>query len=165
MQTKQSPLWLKTSTTTVVHGILYKASRSSAFRQSEYDHCLFVMHEADLFVALLVYVDDIPLPCNHHNRIEEIKQFLHTEFTIEDLGQTDLFLGVEVYHTPQGIMVAQHKYILDILVRQIYWMPTNVIHIFLWGCKLHSKDGASLDNSSKYRRLVGRLILQSLDHI
>lgn len=73
------------------------------------------MQENDEFIALIVYVDNILVTGNNRDKIDNLKLFLDKEFTIKEMGEANFFLGVEVRHTSQGILVGQHKYILGIL--------------------------------------------------
>lgn len=52
---------------------------------------------------------------NHIQEIQRLKIFLHSEFTIKNLGETDYLLGIQIVLLKQGIVVSQQKYILDIL--------------------------------------------------
>jgi len=58
----------------------------------------------DIFY-LLLYVNDILLTGSN------------SEFKLRDLGVIHYFLGIEVQSTAMGLMLRQHKYILDILTR------------------------------------------------
>lgn len=58
------------------------------FQQSFLDHCLFVKSSSTLFVALLVYVNDVLITNTSEVDIDAVKQFLHAQFTIKDLGYT-----------------------------------------------------------------------------
>ena len=67
------------------------------------------------FTALIIYVDDIVLTSNSAREISSIKQILHSNFHIKDLGTLKYFLGIEVKHSNQGISLCQRKYCLDLL--------------------------------------------------
>lgn len=47
--------------------------------------------------------------------ITEVKQYLHSLFTIKDLGIAKYLLGVEVLQKEDGMFLSQSKYINDIL--------------------------------------------------
>jgi len=44
-------------------------------------------------------------------------QLLSSKFKLRDLGVVHYFLGIEVQSTGMGLMLRQHKYILDILTQ------------------------------------------------
>lgn len=64
---------------------------------------------------LLVYVDDVIIAGNNRKEIQKVKDYLHSVFSIKDLGATKYFLGVEINRTKSGTFLSQRKYILDIL--------------------------------------------------
>lgn len=43
------------------------------------------------------------------------KKKLSKEFEIKELGELKYFLGIEVSKSEQGIMISQHKYVVDLL--------------------------------------------------
>ena len=61
------------------------------------------------FTALIIYVDDIVLTSNSAREISSIKQILHSNFHIKDLGTFKYFLGIEVAHSHQGISLCQSQ--------------------------------------------------------
>ncbi|GKA69544.1 ribonuclease H-like domain-containing protein, partial [Tanacetum coccineum] len=68
-----------------------------------------------IFLALLVYVDDIIIIGNNIAKIEKFKVFLKSKFMIKDLGKHKYFLGIEVVDIDKGICLNQRKYVLDLL--------------------------------------------------
>ncbi|GKB99584.1 ribonuclease H-like domain-containing protein [Tanacetum coccineum] len=73
------------------------------FKQSSNDYYLFVKAIGCVFVALLVYVDDIIISGNDTSEIENIKTFLSSKFQIKDLGKLKYFLGIEVINSGNDI--------------------------------------------------------------
>jgi hypothetical protein len=49
--------------------------------------------------------------------LHRLIQLLSLKFKLRDLGAVHYFLGIEVQSTDMGLMLGQHKYILDILTR------------------------------------------------
>ncbi|GAA0147334.1 hypothetical protein LIER_42949 [Lithospermum erythrorhizon] len=45
----------------------------------------------------------------------KVKEFLHKEFTIKDLGIAKYFLGIEIARSCDGLFLRQQKYIRDIV--------------------------------------------------
>lgn len=66
-------------------------------------------------IFLVVYVDDVLIIGNNDTVIQEIKQHMHHQFTIKDLGQVKYFLGIEVARNPRGTFLSQRKYIMTSL--------------------------------------------------
>ncbi|KAF5475504.1 hypothetical protein F2P56_007304 [Juglans regia] len=131
---------------------------SIGFHQSKSDYSLFTKNDQHGFTALLVYVDDIIVGNNNLVTITNVKEFLHSQFKIKDLGVLKFFLGIEVARTAAGIHMCQRKYTLEILE-----------DAGLLGCKPactpiesnHKLAHSSIDmltDVTSYRRLIGRLI-------
>ena len=83
---------------------------SFGFKQSINDYSLFVRQFQNTFVVLLVYVDDIILTGNDESELNNVKNFLKSQFLIKDLGELKYFLGIEVLRTEKGICLNQRKY-------------------------------------------------------
>ncbi|GJX64241.1 ribonuclease H-like domain-containing protein [Tanacetum coccineum] len=90
----------------------------NGFVQSKFDYSLFTKRSGDVFVALLMYVDDIVITGNNISEIEKFKVFLKSKFQIKDLGKLKYFLGIEVLDNADGICLSQRKYYLELLYEQ-----------------------------------------------
>ena len=86
------------------------------FQQSYFDQCLFIKSTGTFFLAFLIYVDDVLIVGSLEYDILEIKTFLHSCFTIKDMGYAKYFLGIEITRHPHGTYIHQRKYILDLLM-------------------------------------------------
>ncbi|CAL1372799.1 unnamed protein product [Linum trigynum] len=128
------------------------------FRSSPADHSLFVFRRGEIFVVALIYVDDVILAGTDMNFINHVKKFLDHRFSIKDLGPLRYFLGLEVARSPQGLVVSQRKYVLDILEEagvlgsRPSTFPVEQNH------QLTKPSSEILVDGSAYRRLVGRLL-------
>ncbi|GJV50332.1 ribonuclease H-like domain-containing protein [Tanacetum coccineum] len=87
----------------------------NGFSQSKSDYSLYTKSDNGVFLALLVYVDDIIITGDSVSDIEKFKVFLKSKFMIKDLGKLKYFLGIEVIDTDKGIYLNQRKYVLDLL--------------------------------------------------
>ncbi|GJU41593.1 ribonuclease H-like domain-containing protein [Tanacetum coccineum] len=87
----------------------------NGFSQSKSDYSLYTKFDKGVFLALLVYVDDIIITGNSVSEIEKFKVFLKSKFMIKDLGKLKYFLRIEVIDTDKGICLNQRKYVLDLL--------------------------------------------------
>ncbi|GKD97580.1 ribonuclease H-like domain-containing protein, partial [Tanacetum coccineum] len=131
------------------------------FVQSKSDYSLFTKKFSDVFIALLVYVDDIIITGNNLHEINKFKQFLKTKFMIKDLGKLKYFLGIEVLETPSGICLNQRKYCLE-LIDEFGLLASKPSYIHMQpNISLSSEpkdDDSLLENFTDYQKLIGKLI-------
>ena len=80
------------------------------FTQTVTDYSLFVYNLDCVFVAALVYVDDIIFICNKTNFIVHVKGVLHTTLTTIHLGLAKYFLGSEMRIGHNMDYLYQHKF-------------------------------------------------------
>ncbi|GJV62522.1 ribonuclease H-like domain-containing protein [Tanacetum coccineum] len=131
------------------------------FKQSFNDHSLFVKAIGCVFVALLVYVDDIIISGNDTSKIENIKTFLRSKFQIKDLGKLKYILGIEVINSGNDICLTQRKYCIELLhefgmlgCKPVY-VPTKPNTVLNFK---PSEEDPSLVNITGYQKLLGKLI-------
>nr|GEX10939.1 ribonuclease H-like domain-containing protein [Tanacetum cinerariifolium] len=97
------------------NGKLTKAFIDNGFVQSKFDYSLFTKKYDDVFIALLVYVDDIVITGDNLSEIEKFKLFLKSKFQIRDLVKLKYFLRIKVLDNKDGICLSQRKYCLELL--------------------------------------------------
>jgi hypothetical protein len=90
---------------------------SIGFHASKVDTSLFIFSVGADICYLLVYIDDILLTGSNSLLLQRLIQLLSSEFKLRNLGSVHYFLGIEVQSTSIGLILRQHKYILDILTR------------------------------------------------
>ena len=128
------------------------------FVQSKVDYSLFTFTKGFVFVALLVYVNDILLTRNDESYITHLKGMLDTRFKLKDLGPVQNFLGIEVARSKTGIDLNQRKYALEILQdtgltgSKPFNTPTEQ------NIKLSKTSRVLLKDPTQFRRLIGRLM-------
>ncbi|GJT18392.1 ribonuclease H-like domain-containing protein [Tanacetum coccineum] len=112
----------------------------------------------NVFIALLVYVDDIIITGNSLPEINKVKRFLKTKFMIKDLGKLKYFLGIEVLYTSNGVCLNQRKYCLELidefglLVGKPSYIPMQP-NISL--TSEPSETDPLLDKVTEYQKLIG----------
>jgi hypothetical protein len=106
---KQAPrAWFSRLSTTLIQ---------LGFIPSKADVSLFIFNREGIHMYILVYVDDIIIVSSSSSATERLLRQLHREFAVKDLGNLNYFLGIEVHHTSNGLLLTQHKYITDLLLR------------------------------------------------
>ncbi|GKC35294.1 putative RNA-directed DNA polymerase [Tanacetum coccineum] len=131
------------------------------FIKCQSDHSLFIKNTNDIFVALLVYVDDIVITGNDPVEISKVKEFLSSKFQIKDLGKLKYFLGIEILEESNSVFISQRKYCLELL--QEFGMlackpistPMETNHVM---AHLPTEKDPLLTNITAFQKLVGKLI-------
>ncbi|CAL9018556.1 unnamed protein product [Prunus brigantina] len=134
------------------------AIQKAGFHQSQADYSLFTKVHDNSFTAVLIYVDDILLTGNDPQEMQLLKAFLLKHFRIKDLGDLKYFLGIEVSRSQKGIFISQRKYALDVIQDAGLLGARPDKFPMEQHLKLTPTNGDLLDDPTRYRRLVGRLI-------
>ncbi|GJV55065.1 ribonuclease H-like domain-containing protein [Tanacetum coccineum] len=133
----------------------------NGFSQSKSDYSPYTKSDKGVFLALLVYVDDIIITGNSISEIDKFKVFLKSKFMTKDLGKLKYFLGIEVIDTDKGICLNQRKYVLDLLSEygMLACKPAKT-HLMskLAISNEATDDDLILDNITDYQKLLGKLI-------
>ncbi|GJY90673.1 putative RNA-directed DNA polymerase [Tanacetum coccineum] len=135
------------------------------FVHSMNDYSLFVKHDSNNILILLVYVDDIVITGSNLDEINKFKRFLASKFQIKDLGSLKYFLGIEVLENKNGICLSQRKYYMELLseygllackpVATPMQQNVSLSHI-------ETEKDKKLKNLTAYQKLIGKLIYLSV---
>ncbi|PKU79621.1 Retrovirus-related Pol polyprotein from transposon TNT 1-94 [Dendrobium catenatum] len=85
------------------------------FAFSKADPSLLTFHQNDIHIFVLIYVDDILITGNKPDHIQLILRQLQSEFSLKQLGEISLFLGIQVIKTTYGYFLCQSHYAQDLL--------------------------------------------------
>lgn len=101
---------------------------------------------------------------NDHKGIQRLKQFLHTQFDMKDLGILRYFLGIEVAYSSKGLLLTQQKYIHAVLSCAALTNPKVVPTPLEANAKLSITDGTLLNDPTRYRQVIGSLVYLTITH-
>ena len=71
--------------------------------------CVFIKRTSSGF-AIIVYVDDMNL-ISTLEELRDIATYLKSEFEMKDLGKTRFYLGLELEHRDNGILIHKLTYV------------------------------------------------------
>ena len=71
--------------------------------------CIFIKKVAIGFAIIVVYVDDLNLIENPEELIKTI-DYLKKEFEMKDLGKIKYYLGLQIEHCSDGVLIHQSTY-------------------------------------------------------
>jgi hypothetical protein len=129
------------------------------FIASKADVSLFIFNKANIQIYMLIYVGDIIIISSSMRATNKLLLQLQEDFAIKDLGSLHYFLGIEVAHHPDRLVLTQRKYIRDLLAKTNMFTSKGVPTPMLPTNKL-SLDGGELlspENATRYRSVVGAL--------
>ena len=111
-------------------------------------------------MSILLYVDDLGIACVELKEIDRIKPNFTTSFKMKDLGALkdlrDLhyFLGIEVIHTPEGILINKRHYVLSMLFKFRMMECKSVLTPLEQNLKLHQGSGKECVETQIERSLI-----------
>ena len=122
------------------------------------DHSVFYHHNSSgQCIYLVVYVDDIVITDSDQDGIQKLKQHLFIHFQTKELRKLKYFLGIEIAQSSYGVVLSQWKYALDILEETGMLDCKPVDTSMVPNVKLVPRQGESLGDLGRCRRLVGKL--------
>jgi histone deacetylase 1/2 len=129
------------------------------FMASKADTSLFIYNKSGIIIFVLVYVDGIIVTSSSNKAIASLLQDLGSAFALKDLGDLHFFLGIEVKHLNQGIVLTQEKYALDLLDRVGLKSCKTLLTPLSASEKLSVTERELLgpEDSTRYRSIVGAL--------
>lgn len=127
------------------------------FKASNSDPSLFILHQGEVQIFILVYVDDIIITGSDPLRIKNLIADLNNQFVLKDLGPLHFFLGIEVTREADSYHLSQSKYIRDLLQRAELENSKPMSTPMAPGHTLSLHDGVPLADPTPYRSLVGTL--------
>ena len=77
------------------------------YKQSNYDHTLFLKRQNDRITCLIIYVDDMIITGGDKEEICTLKEQLSREFKMKDLGRLKYFLGIEALRSKGGFFIGR----------------------------------------------------------
>ncbi|PKU65758.1 Retrovirus-related Pol polyprotein from transposon TNT 1-94 [Dendrobium catenatum] len=86
------------------------------FTFSKSDPSLMLFHQSHVRVFVLIYVDDILVTGNDSAQIQRTLSHLRSQFSLKQLGDVSLFLGIQVIKTKTGYFLNQTHYANDLLL-------------------------------------------------
>ena len=72
---------------------------------SHFDSALFLYRTNKDTILLLLYVDDMIITGDDLNGIQELKDFLSQQSKMKDFGHLSYFLGLEITHFIDGLLM------------------------------------------------------------
>ena len=90
------------------------------FRINEFYKCVYSKFEHGKGVIICIYVNGMLIFGADLEEVEKIKCFLSSKFSMKDMREADVILGVKIIRNNDGISLSQSHYIEKLLGRFNY---------------------------------------------
>lgn len=139
-----------------------KFVESIGFKNSKFDSCLYIYKTEKDLIYLLVFVDDLLICSKDLKKIDLVKKNLMEKFPIKDLGEIKNYVGIDIdYDRIKGIMeLNQSEYIKSLAKK--YDIENSKLYDTPMETKLNVDKSENVDESIKYRNLIGELLYVSM---
>ncbi|GJR89293.1 zinc finger, CCHC-type containing protein [Tanacetum coccineum] len=85
---------------------------SSAFLLNQYDKCVYSKFDgSSKGVIICLYVDDMLIFGTNQNQVDKTKKFLSSKFSMKDMGEAGVILGIKIKRENKRIVITQSHYI------------------------------------------------------
>ena len=165
MNLKQAVYGLRTASR-VWHLTLDKALQDIGFKATKTDPCMYISEIEGGYCILTIYVDDILITAPDKNFLARTKKKLMDRFTMSDLGEVSLILGMKITRdrVNKTLSISQTDYAMSILER-FGMQDCNPVSTPSYGTELSLNQPADSlldeDGIKAYQSLVGCLLYLS----
>ncbi|GJS92954.1 zinc finger, CCHC-type containing protein [Tanacetum coccineum] len=89
---------------------------SNGFLLNQSDKCIYRKFDGSgKGVIICLYVDDMLIFRTDQNKVDKTEKFLSSKFSMKDVGEADVILGIKIKRENKGIVITQSHYIDKIL--------------------------------------------------
>lgn len=131
---------------------------SQGFVRSSAESTLYIKSTNEVFLVIVLYVDDMLLTGPRENHIAAFKAELQQTFEISDLGPLHYYLGIQFMQTERGIFLQQSRYIQNLLQRFSLQDSKPVATPVEPGARLSLEDSGEPFDGTLYMQAVGSLL-------
>ena len=131
---------------------------SSGYLLNQADKCVYSkFDESGKGVIICLYVDDMLIFGTDQNQVDLTKEFLSSRFSMKDMGEADVILGIRIKHESNKISISQSHYIEKVLKKFNYFDCTPVSTPMDTSEKLMPNTGKAV-SQLEYSRVIGCLM-------
>ncbi|KAB2622521.1 hypothetical protein D8674_024703 [Pyrus ussuriensis x Pyrus communis] len=127
------------------------------FKINESDKSVYIKSNDKTCVIVYLYVDDMLIMGNDKDVINKTKKMLNSNFDMNDLGQADVILGIQIKRNSEGYVLKQSHYAEKVLRRFGQFDCKPATTPFDAGCKLEKNKG-NVISQLEYSQVIGSLM-------
>ncbi|XP_019086200.1 PREDICTED: uncharacterized protein LOC109126803 [Camelina sativa] len=130
--------------------------QTSGFKNSLANTSLFIYHNGNDYIYVLVYVDDIIIT-GVPSLVQAFQFALAQRFSLKKLGPLSYFLGIEATRSSRDMHLMQRKYIIDLPTKTRMLDAKPVATPMVTSPNLTIDSSTPLSDAKEYRAVIGSL--------
>ncbi|GKE47644.1 zinc finger, CCHC-type containing protein, partial [Tanacetum coccineum] len=131
---------------------------SNGYLLNQADKCVYSkFDESGKGVIICIYIDDMLIFGTDQVQVDLTKEFLSSRFSMKDIGEANVILGISIKHESNGIAISQSYYIEKVLKKFNYFDCTPVNTPMDTSKNLMPKNGQVV-SQLEYSRVIGCLM-------
>ncbi|KAI3701767.1 hypothetical protein L6452_27096 [Arctium lappa] len=131
---------------------------SNGFLLNQADKCVYSKFDiSGNGVIICLYVDDMLIFGTDQNQVDKTKEFLSSKFSMKDMGEAKVILGIRIKRENKGIAITQSHYIEKVLKKFNYFDCSLVSTPFDPSVKLMPNSGEAV-SQLEYSKAIGCLM-------
>ncbi|GKA67815.1 zinc finger, CCHC-type containing protein [Tanacetum coccineum] len=140
------------------HQKFYEVVLSNGYLLNQADKCIYSkFNETGKGVIICLYVDDMLIFGTDQVQVDLTKEFLSSRFSMKDMGEADVILGIRIKHESNKIAISHSHYIKKVLKKFNYFDCTPVSTPMDTSEKLMPNNGQAV-SQLEYSRVIGCLM-------
>ncbi|GJY67871.1 zinc finger, CCHC-type containing protein [Tanacetum coccineum] len=137
---------------------------SNSYLLNQADKCVYSkFDEIGKEVIICLYVDDMLIFGTDQVQVDLTKEFLSSRFSMKDMGEADVILGIRIKHESNGIAISQSHYFEKVLKKFNYLDCTPVNTPMDTSEKLMPNIGQAV-SQLEYSRRVLKYLKKTMDY-
>ncbi|GJV41100.1 zinc finger, CCHC-type containing protein [Tanacetum coccineum] len=131
---------------------------SNGYLLNQADKCVYSkFDETGKGVIICLYVDDMLIFGTDQVQVDLTKEFLSSKFSIKDMGEADVILGIRIKHESNGIAISQSHYIEKVL-KKFNYFDCTLVSIPMDTSKKPMPNSGQAVSQLEYSRVIGCLM-------
>ncbi|GKF56389.1 zinc finger, CCHC-type containing protein [Tanacetum coccineum] len=135
-----------------------KVVLSNGYLLNQADKCVYSkFDDSGKGVIICLYVDDMLIFGTNKDQVDLTKEFLSSRFSMKEMGEADVILGIKIIHASNEIAISQSHYIENVLKKFNYFDCTPM------STPMDTSEKLMLNNDKvvsqlEYSRVIGCLM-------
>ncbi|GKA73386.1 zinc finger, CCHC-type containing protein [Tanacetum coccineum] len=135
---------------------------SSGYLLNQYDKCVYSkLDEFGKGVIICLYVDDMLIFSTDQVQVDLTMEFLSSKFSLKDIREANVILGIKIKHESNGIAISLSHYIEKVLEKFNYFEYTQLSTPTDTSEKLMPNNGQAI-SQLEYSRVIGCLMFSMI---